>query len=165
MNNPEAIPRLAQMTQKTNQFNLTTRRATESDIEHWIEDEALVYAGEVSDNFGSYGLTLMSSFHPKSSTELALEVCLMSCRVMGREVEHAFFESIAHDLVSRGYTAVHATYIKTAKNIPSQSFLSAIGGTKVGEENDSEMYHIDLHKVIAPKEEQKRPIHVTLITT
>lgn len=164
INNRDVIPRLSQMTQKTNQFNLTTLRATESEISDWIENEALVYAGEVSDNFGSYGLTLMSSFHPKSETELSLEVCLMSCRVMGREVEHAFFESIAHDLVSRGYTTVHATYTPTTKNIPSQSYLSALGGTKIDEENGSEIYHLDLLKIVAEKREQERPIQVTLIT-
>ncbi len=86
------ISRIAQMTQKTNQFNLTTKRYTEVEIEKFIKsEESIVLAFEVSDMYGNAGVTGLSILKMKGDRAI-IDTLLMSCRVLGRNIEIAFFD-------------------------------------------------------------------------
>ncbi|MEO1923863.1 MAG: hypothetical protein ABGX25_05050 [Nautiliaceae bacterium] len=92
------IPRLAQLTQKTNQFNLTTKRYTEKDIEKFINSKNyVVYALEYEDIFGNEGIIGESIV--KIENDIAyIDTFLLSCRVIGRRVEYNFLNKILEDL-------------------------------------------------------------------
>jgi FkbH-like protein len=140
MNDESLIPRISQLTQKTNQFNLTTRRHTEADIQRFIADGGLVFSGHVSDKFGDYGTVIVAIVTPgKIAT---LETFLMSCRVMGRGVECAFMDHIARVLHERGIATLHASFIPTAKNKPTEGFLPDHGFVR----SDSEGFVLDIKR-------------------
>jgi FkbH-like protein len=122
-----SVERSAQMTQKTNQFNLTTRRYTESDIKRMLEDpEYAIAAFSVSDQFGDYGVTGMSIIQIENSTAI-IDSLLMSCRVIGRNVEIAFFDEIVKYLLDKKIKKLFGTYISSPKNKQVESFYEELG--------------------------------------
>jgi FkbH-like protein len=124
-----SVPRAAQMTQKTNQFNLTTRRYTESDIVRMLDDpEYEIAVFSVSDHFGDYGVTGMSIIHIKNSTA-RIDSLLMSCRVIGRNVELAFFDQLVKILLDKNIKTLLGSYISTAKNKQVEAFYDGLGFT------------------------------------
>lgn len=142
VNSAEALPRLAQLTMKTNQFNLTTKRYTISDIEKIISDGGLVYSGDASDRFGRYGVTNLAILTLSSSEEVEIDVFLMSCRVMGRRIEEAFLRSVCADVYRRGIRKVRGLFIPTQKNLPAKDFLSGHGFTKEEEGADGSVRYV-----------------------
>ena len=130
-----SVSRASQMTQKTNQFNLTTRRYTESDIIRMLEDpEYAIAAFSVSDQFGDYGVTGMSIIQIKNSTAI-IDSLLMSCRVIGRNLEIAFFDEIVKFLLDKKIKTLFGSYISTPKNKQVGSFYEELGfkSTKINE--------------------------------
>ena len=84
---PESkVPRVAQLTQRTNQFNLTTVRRTEAEVQALAGGD--VYTAEVSDRFGDYGLVGVVICRQRARRVLYVDTFLLSCRVLGRGVEH-----------------------------------------------------------------------------
>jgi FkbH-like protein len=140
LNDAANLPRLAQLTLKTNQFNLTTHRYTETDIRQFLERD-LVFSADVRDAFGPYGITLEAIVSTKDETTADLDTFLMSCRVMGRRVEQVFFHTIVRELHARRFTTLTARMIPTAKNTPIQSFLSTMGGAEIREDEDGTKYY------------------------
>jgi FkbH-like protein len=113
---PDSLQRIAQLTQKTNQFNLTTRRYTEQQIRELNADpNSRVYSFRVRDRFGDNGLIAVVITHQDGAT-CELDTFLMSCRVMGRTVETAILASVADDARTRGATRLTGWYIPTSKN-------------------------------------------------
>ena len=130
-----SVSRAAQMTQKTNQFNLTTRRYTESDIVRMLEDpEYAIAAFSASDQFGDYGVTGMSIIQIKNSKAI-VDSLLMSCRVIGRNLEIAFFDEIVKFLLDKKIKTLCGSYISTQKNKQVVSFYEELGfkSTKTNE--------------------------------
>lgn len=128
-NHDNSIPRIAQMTQKTNQFNLTTKRYTESDIIRFLNDSNFAISiFSVSDNYGDYGVTGMSIIEINNSTA-TIDSLLMSCRVIGRNIEFAFFDQIVKFLMKKGVKTILSTYISTPKNKQVETFYSKLGFT------------------------------------
>lgn len=159
LNDEKLMTRLSQMTQKTNQFNLTTIRQTEVQLTELIKNGALVYSSDIHDKFGAYGTTIMGILRPLSDSEVILDNMLMSCRVMGRDVEFVFFDAIVDDLQRRGYSKIHASYIRTAKNAPAAEYLQNIGGVQaITTDEGIEKYVVDLVKLGHKKD---RKIQVT----
>jgi len=119
------VARMAQMSQRTNQFNLTTRRYTEEDIRTMVDrDESKVLALSLSDKFGDSGVTGLCIIHFTSTRTCAeIDTLLMSCRIIGRNVEYAFMDHIIARLRSEQVTHVEATYVKTAKNEQVENFF------------------------------------------
>jgi FkbH-like protein len=127
-NDSISVPRAAQMTQKTNQFNLTTKRYTESDIERMLKDpEVEIAMFSVADSYGEYGITGMAIIVRKS--EIAeIDTLLMSCRVIGRNIELAFFDELVKYLTRKlAVKTLVGKYIKTAKNAQVDSFYEKLG--------------------------------------
>ncbi len=123
-------PRIAQMHQKTNQFNLTTRRYDEADIKAMMENpNAMVILGTVSDKFGDHGISICATVTIKDAAA-ELQTLLMSCRVIGREVEVAFLGALLENLKSKGVETLTASYIPTEKNVIVAAFYRDQGLTK-----------------------------------
>jgi len=118
--------RFAQMTQKTNQFNLTTRRYTETEIQSFADNGGLVYGLRVRDKFGDYGLTgLMIILFDKQNAYI--DTLLLSCRILGKKIEYVFVKFILIKLKKNGIQQIRASYIKTAKNEQVEKFYDSIG--------------------------------------
>ncbi len=118
LDNASLVPRISQLTQKTNQFNLTTLRYTEKDIENFMHDKsASVYTWSVSDKYGDYGLTgLCILKKEQNKAEVVIDTFLMSCRIIGRNIEYALIDFIIEQLKNAGIEKVKSKYIKTMKN-------------------------------------------------
>lgn len=119
--NAATLQRVAQLTQKTNQFNLTTQRYTEADIQRMVDEGADVWTLTVSDKFGDYGLTgVMIVANGK------IDTLLMSCRVLGKGIEMAFVKKV----LSEYQGEIKAEYIPTAKNQQVADFYERVGMSK-----------------------------------
>jgi len=123
--NKYTVPRIAQMTQKTNQFNLTTKRYTESDIRNLIDNGSLIYTLSVKDKFGDSGITGLVIFKPIEQL-LRIDALLLSCRVLGRDIEFTFIKSILNQLYNR-FTQIESQYIPTLKNRQVEFYFEKIG--------------------------------------
>jgi FkbH-like protein len=140
------VPRIAQMTQKTNQFNLTTQRYTEADIARMLDDSAsLVASFTVSDRFGDYGVTGLAIVAVgATSGEATLDTLLMSCRVLGRNVERAFFDQLIALLRGRGVHTLNARWLRSAKNALVENLCESLGFTVTQVEADGKRYTLQL---------------------
>jgi FkbH-like protein len=122
------IARAAELTQRTNQFNATTIRRTESDLFQLLQTgEHECWVVEVSDRFGDYGLVGVVICTATAET-LEVETFLLSCRVLGRRVEDTVLTRLAEIALERGCSKVALTYTPTQKNAPVMDFLRRVGG-------------------------------------
>lgn len=141
--NDFSIQRIAQMTQKTNQFNLTTRRYTDVDIKSFLFKGALIYTLCVSDKFGENGITgciIIKNNH--------IDSFLLSCRILGKGIEKAFMYYVLNILKSKGIQIVTAEYLPTVKNVQVKGFYEDCGFTCESVARDgSKRYVINLQKV------------------
>jgi FkbH-like protein len=123
----EQIPRVSQMTQKTNQFNLTTKRYTENDIENFInDDKKIVIAIGVNDKFGDNGVVGLAILNIDNDLAI-IDTLLMSCRVLGRNIEYKLMDIIIELLSKQGVTKIKADYIKTLKNAQVSDLFDRYG--------------------------------------
>jgi FkbH-like protein len=120
--------RFAQMTQKTNQFNLTTQRYTETEIQSFSNNGNLVYGLRVKDKFGDNGLTGLLIILLNNQIAY-IDTLLLSCRILGKEIEYVFVKYILMKLKKIGIQQVQASYLNTAKNEQVKNFYDAIGFT------------------------------------
>jgi FkbH-like protein len=118
----EALPRLVQLFNKTNQFNLTTQRYQTEDVARFMaSQEHVVYDLHVTDRFGDHGLVGTAVVH-KEQGAWRIDSLLMSCRVMGLGIETAFLDRICKD-AARGQAArIMGEYVETKKNQPVKDF-------------------------------------------
>ena len=139
--------RMAQLSQKTNQFNLTTKRYTVSEIVNFItSNKWKTYVFEVSDKFGDFGITGMSLVEINDD-KACIDTFLMSCRVIGRNLEFAFIENIISDLKKAGIKNVIANYYKTFKNAQVMTFYDEVGFNCLSSISDHKNYTINLDSV------------------
>jgi FkbH-like protein len=154
------LSRLSQMTQKTNQFNLTTRRYNEHRMQKLLQDDAWLVADfSLADVFGNSGIVGLAVFHCVAPQRAELDTFLMSCRVIGREAESAFLHALLRHLASQGVREVVADFVPTPKNHPAKNFLSEQGFEK-GEDG---RYRRDLRRE-PPQPEAGFPVAVELIS-
>ncbi len=117
------LARLSQLTKKTNQFNLTTRRYDEQQVRGFMDDaNTLVLDFSLADTFGDSGIVGLAIWRQQGA-RAELDTFLMSCRVIGRLAESAFLEAGLRLLAARGVAEVVADYIPTAKNDLVREFL------------------------------------------
>ena len=125
---PEQLPRVSQLTQRTNQFNCTTLRRTESQIQQpWSAGELECLTVTVSDRFGDYGLVGVMMFRTNPEA-LSIDTFLLSCRVLGRGVEHDMLRRLGEVAVSRGISRVDIQFVPSKKNSPALSFMESVAG-------------------------------------
>ena len=131
----DEIPRIAQLTHKTNQFNLTTYRYAPVDIAEKLRSpDWRIYTVHVSDRFVDNGLVSVVIVHltrrsKAEETVAKIDTFLMSCRVMGRFIEDAVLETIEERLRADNIRHIRADYIPTSKNLPVASLYERLGYT------------------------------------
>jgi len=136
------IPRVSQLTLKTNQFNLTTRRYQEEDIKRFVNDDKFIVGhAQVEDKFGDNGITAAFIVNKTSPKEWTIDTFLLSCRVMGRGVEEAIIGNIIEKAREAGVEKVNGQYIPTKKNKPCEDFFS-----KCGFENSGKFWKFNTKK-------------------
>lgn len=125
---PEQWPRVAQLTQRTNQMNTTTQRLTLNELQTRLEGGGVCWVAQVGDRFGDYGLVgaMIGEFTPDV---LRLDSFLLSCRALGRGVEHRMLAYAGAEASQRGQHWVDVPVTPTAKNAPAQTFLREVSGT------------------------------------
>ncbi|MCD7726191.1 MAG: HAD-IIIC family phosphatase [Clostridiales bacterium] len=153
---PLYMARIAQLSNKSNQFNLTTRRYTQSDIERFAADEAYITRyGKLEDKFGDNGVVsvvigrkgrafdtalyqkagaLTGAMPSEPCDVLHLELWLMSCRVLKRDMEYAMMDSMVRACQDCGIAVMMGYYYPTAKNAMVRDFYGQQGFTKVAED-------------------------------
>jgi FkbH-like protein len=141
------VPRIAQMHARTNQFNLTTLRLSEAEIATMIADESAycVLQGRLADRFGEHGVVIcaIAELDGRRASILSL---LMSCRVIGREVETAFLGAVLQHLRARGIDEVEGRFVPTSKNGPAREFYRKAGfaeGASADDEGQTWLWHMD----------------------
>jgi FkbH-like protein len=124
---PEDHRRIAQLTQKTNQFNVTTRRYTEADIVRMTKDPNYrIWVGGVNDRYGDYGKVVVFICR-LDGTAAQIDTFLMSCRVMERAIEDAAIDWVEGQLRSEGIEEIRTEYLPTPKNKPVQFLWERLG--------------------------------------
>ena len=127
------IPRISQLTLKTNQFNLTTRRYQEEDIRKFSKDtKKIVGCAQIEDKFGDNGITGAYIINKDNEQQWTIDTFLLSCRVLGRGVEDGVLSHIIEQARRGGISKVRGEYIKTAKNQPAENFFADFGFKKEG---------------------------------
>lgn len=121
------LPRLSQLTYRTNQFNTTAMRLTESDIVKLCQSSGYECLGiEVTDRFGNYGLVGLALFVP-AREGLVIESFLLSCRVLGRGVEHRVARELGELAARRGLSQIGIRFRSSPRNGPALTFLRSVG--------------------------------------
>ncbi|NJR57183.1 MAG: HAD-IIIC family phosphatase, partial [Acaryochloris sp. CRU_2_0] len=124
---PHQLERVAQLTQRSNQFNATTICRSESEIQALCQTgEYTCLVVEVSDRFGDYGLVGIVLFQ-LGGEALEVDTFLMSCRVLGRGVEHRMLSQLGTIAKAHQWHSVVIPYRPTAKNLPIYKFLNEVG--------------------------------------
>jgi FkbH-like protein len=121
---PQTLSRIAQLIQRSNQFNMTTRRYPQAQCEAMMRDpqEYFPFSVTVSDRFGDFGLVLVAILKARGS-DLEIDTFLMSCRVLQRGVEQYAMNKIFEHARQAGCRTVRGRYIRTAKNMMVQEFF------------------------------------------
>lgn len=133
---PMYMARIAQLTNKSNQFNLTTKRFTQAQIEQTAADENfLTLYGKLEDKFGDNGVVSVV-IGRQEKNRLHMELWLMSCRVLKRDMEFAMMDTVAAHCKKRGIEEVIGYYYPTAKNAMVKDFYALLGFEKTEEKED-----------------------------
>jgi FkbH-like protein len=140
-----SIPRIAQLTQKTNQFNLTTRRYSETEIQALSKDpNCAVWWLDLADRFGPNGIVGVLILKRDSSDAWVIDTFLLSCRVMGRTVENALLAVAARELDA---SRLIGEFRRTAKNAPVRDLYPRLGFRPLREDPESQFWELDLAAV------------------
>jgi len=142
----ETVPRVAQLTQKTNQFNLTTRRYTESEIASLLATAGTaVYEIRVKDRLGDSGIVGVCITRRDGAVS-EIETLLLSCRVIGRTVETAILSFLARQCAAEGASRIQGWFLPTKKNGPAKDLYARHGFELVLDEDGKTLWQIDLRQ-------------------
>lgn len=146
--------RFIQLVNKTNQFNLTTRRLTEPEaIKILSNPDSEVFLYRVVDKFGDNGI--VAAVIVDFGEDAIITEFTMSCRVMGRKIEEAIIEDVEESARNRGYNKLIGVYRPTEKNKPVKELYSSFGYKKIKTYTDGMTeYSFDLNNIL------NRKIHV-----
>ncbi len=139
------MARIAQLTNKSNQFNLTTHRYTQNEIEKISEDsEYITLYGKLEDRFGDNGVVSVVIGH-KLSNVCHIDLWLMSCRVLKRDMESAMMDMLVQTCSDLGIVEIRGYYYPTAKNAMVKEFYRLFGFEKISEdENGNTKWRLDI---------------------
>ena len=133
---PLYMSRIAQLTNKSNQFNLTTKRYTQAEIETTAADENYITLyGKLEDIFGDNGVVSVVIGHIVG-TNLNIDLWIMSCRVLKRDMEYAMMDALFHNAKKLGVKEIYGYYYPTVKNGMVKDFYELQGFTKLNEDEE-----------------------------
>ena len=139
------LQRVSQMTQKTNQFNLTTKRYTENDIKSFIESsDKMVVAIGVNDKFGDNGIVGLVIIDLLDKYAV-IDTLLMSCRVLGRNIEYKLMDIIIDNIKRKNINIIKAEYIPTYKNKQVEELFEKYGFGLLEKSDESKQYQLDVN--------------------
>ncbi|MBD5453035.1 MAG: HAD-IIIC family phosphatase [Lachnospiraceae bacterium] len=155
------MTRIAQLTNKSNQFNLTTKRCSQADIEGYAENPSYITLyGKLVDKFGDNGVVSVVFGHIDEADETLfhIDLWLMSCRVLKRDMEFAMMDELVMKCREQGIQCLKGYYYPTAKNAMVRDFYALQGFTKINEDIEGNAEW----EFIIPKEYEKKNevIHV-----
>lgn len=136
---PMYMSRIAQLTNKSNQFNLTTKRYSQSEIEEVAEDpKHITLYGKLGDKFGDNGVVsiVIGRIDGDNNDELHMELWLMSCRVLKRDMEYAMMDELVEKAQAAGIKKIIGYYYPTAKNAMVKDFYALQGFEKISEDEE-----------------------------
>ncbi|HEX9061552.1 MAG TPA: amino acid adenylation domain-containing protein [Clostridia bacterium] len=141
------IPRAAQLTYRTNQFNLSTIRRTEEEIRQLLDTQGFrCHVIEVSDRFGDYGLVGVV-ITKECGSRLVVDTFLLSCRVLGRRIEDAILEGLRKLCSETNAKVLEADFRPTEKNMPFKSFLERTGWRNVEENKEYIKFQLGIESI------------------
>lgn len=144
------VERLTQLVNKTNQFNLTTRRYTQTQLQQMLADKSRrIYLYQVEDRFGDNGVVAVVIVDLSGPVPMVEEFA-MSCRVMGKNIEYAILDDVEQDLLAAGFDRLRGSYFPTAKNKPVEGLYAQLGYCRIEElPEGGAVYEIEIAQ--APK--------------
>ncbi len=143
---PSTLARISQLTQKTNQFNLTTRRYTEQQIADMAErPQWHVSSIRVRDRFGDHGLVGVAITHDEGDV-CEIDTLLLSCRVIGRTVETGLLSHLAECAAARGHRRLSGWFFPTKKNVPAKDFYAQHGFSLEAQDGEGFRWTLDLRQ-------------------
>lgn len=132
---PVYLARIAQLTNKSNQFNLTTRRYTQAEIEDISSNQKYITLyGKLADKFGDNGVVSVVIGH-KEGQECHIDLWIMSCRVLKRDMEYAMMDVLVKRCKEEGISQIYGYYYPTAKNSMVCEFYKLQGFRKLSEDS------------------------------
>ncbi len=133
---PVHLPRITQLTNKSNQFNVTTRRYTQAEMEAVAQSDAHIRLyGRLVDQFGDNGIVSVV-IGRKEAAALHIELWLMSCRVLKRDMEFAMLDALVQQCRAQGITEIYGYYYPTKKNAMVAQLYGTFGFEKLSEDAD-----------------------------
>lgn len=137
--------RAVQLMNKTNQFNTCTLRMDEAALERYLrEKQGHIIMAEVSDKYGNSGWVLEFLYHMEGNAAV-VDNFLMSCRVMGRLVEHAVVDAVLERFTEEGIEKIKARYVPSAKNKPVEQLWDNLGFELCTEAGEKKEYELKLN--------------------
>ncbi len=131
------LERLVQLINKTNQFNLTTRRYDRQTLQGFLEDgRHRVFLYRVKDCFGDNGIVSAVIIRLPENFAPIIDTFVMSCRVMGRNLEYDILADVEEQLYKEGYKSLIGEYLPTKKNKPVENLYETLGYEKLPEEKN-----------------------------
>ncbi|MDR0949917.1 MAG: HAD-IIIC family phosphatase [Lachnospiraceae bacterium] len=142
---PMFLSRITQLTNKSNQFNLTTRRFAQDEIAAFAENpQYITLYGKLLDKFGDNGVVSIV-IGEKVDNNLHIRLWLMSCRVLKRDMEFAMMDEFAHHAMQAGIAILYGYYYPTAKNAMVQDFYEQMGFQLQSTDGDgNKTYKLDI---------------------
>ncbi|MGH9612060.1 MAG: HAD-IIIC family phosphatase, partial [Bryobacteraceae bacterium] len=125
---PDQLPRVAQLTQRTNQMNFTAVRRSDGEIRALIEQGWECITVDASDRFGDYGLVGVIMLRRRAEV-LVIDTFLLSCRALGRGIEHRMMAFVGQRALELGCSHVDVSFSRTPRNRPAEEFLESTGST------------------------------------
>ncbi len=146
-----ALERITQLANKTNQFNLTTRRYTEDEMKQRMDNpSAVTLCGRLADKFGDNGVVSEIIAVGEGDT-LDIELWIMSCRVFKRGLEDAMFDELVSKARARGIKRITGSYLKTAKNVIVADFYGSLGFSKTEQSGEDSVWEYIIPEVYENK--------------
>ncbi len=153
----DQLSRVSQLTFRTNQFNFTTIRRSESEIRDFLRREntgGLVV--QVADRFGDYGLVGVVLYEMETD-RFKLDTFLLSCRVLGRGVEHTVLSRIGRRALSSGKKLVELTCLATDRNLPAREFVNSLGDQYRSKEGEAWLFPAEYIAGLRYNPDEKTP--------
>ena len=126
-----SLNRVAQLSNKSNQFNLTTKRYTRDEMEMRAKDENYITLyGKLEDKFGDNGIVSVV-IGKRVKEECHIELWIMSCRVLKRDMEYAMLDTLIETCQNKGIKKIRDFYYPTAKNAMVKDFYGKMGFSQV----------------------------------
>ena len=149
---PIYLARIAQLTNKSNQFNLTTKRFTQNEITEFMENpKYITLYGKLEDKFGDNGVVSVV-IGEKDGDKLHILLWLMSCRVLKRNMEQAMFDALIVKAKEAGINEVAGYYYKTAKNAMVKDFYETMGFELCSQEENGDK----TYRYVIPEDYKKQ---------